>query len=139
MCIIFPNLKRLKTGILNVALDWDFQEIKNWNFLNKVLFRKRQFSWSIYAVCSFVSYERRKNRSLVCISSKYRTFWCWIHSFFICQQIHKKKIYPLVRSITKYVFFTSEAIKIAVSFNKFQCLYAMLPLWHNSTHGFSVP
>ena len=26
----------------------------------------------------------------------------------------------------QFVFFTSEAIKIAVSFSKFQCLYAML-------------
>ena len=32
----------------------------------------------------------------------------------------------------------SEAIKIAVSFSKSQCLYAMLPLLDNSKHGFTV-
>ena len=32
-------------------------------------------------------------------------------------------------------FFTSEAIKIAVRFSKFQCLYVMLLLWDNSKHG----
>ena len=49
-------------------------------------------------------------------------------AYLICQQIHKK-IYPLVDELTvKYVFFTSEAIKIAVIFSKFQCLYAMLLL-----------
>ena len=35
----------------------------------------------------------------------------------------------------KYVFFS---IKIAASFSKFQCLYAMLLLWVNSKHGFTV-
>ena len=51
----------------------------------------------------------------------------------------KKKIYPLVRWAVKYLcFFISEAIKIAASFSKLQCLYAMLLLWDNSKHGFSV-
>ena len=36
------------------------------------------------------------------------------------------------------LFFINEAIKIAVSFSKFQCLYAMLLLWDNLKHGFSV-
>ena len=35
-------------------------------------------------------------------------------------------------------FYISEAIKIAVSFSKFQCLYAMLLLRYNSKYGFSV-
>ena len=35
-------------------------------------------------------------------------------------------------------FFIGGAIKIAVSFSKFQCLYAMLLLWDNSKHGFRV-
>ena len=113
------------------------KEIKNWSFLDYALPGKREFSWSIYTVYSFVSYARRKNRSLVYIASKLRIFWCWIHSSFVCQQIHKK-IYPLVRWTAKYVFFISEAMKIAVSFSKFQCLYAMLLLWDNSKHGFWV-
>ena len=36
-----------------------------------------------------------------------------------------KKIYPLLRWTAKYVFFISEAMKIAASFSKFQCLHAM--------------
>ena len=40
------------------------------------------------------------------------------------------KIYSLVRW-TANVFLLSEAIKIAVIFCKFQCLYAMLLLWDN--------
>ena len=43
-----------------------------------------------------------------------------------------------IRWTAKYVFFISEAIKIAVSFSKFQCLYVMLFLWDNLKHGFSV-
>ena len=65
-----------------------------------------------------------KNRSLVSISRKHRIFWCWIHNFSVCQQIHKK-IYARVRWIAKYVFFfIVDAIKIAVSFSKIQCLCA---------------
>ena len=48
-----------------------------------------------------------------------------------------KKIYPLVRT-AKYVFFISEAIKTAVSFRKFQCLYASYVAPVNSKHGLSV-
>ena len=36
------------------------------------------------------------------------------------------------------LFFISDAIKLAVSFSKFQGLYAMLLLWYNLKHGFSV-
>ena len=73
------------------------KEVKNWSFLDKALPGKRQFSRSsIYAVYSFGSYARRKNISLVFISSKQRIFWRWIDSFSVWQQIHKN-IYPLVR------------------------------------------
>ena len=49
--------------------------------------------------------------------------------FLLSASKFSKKIYPLyIRSTAKYVFFISEAMKIAVSFSKFQCLYAMLPL-----------
>ena len=42
-------------------------------------------------------------------------------------------------STGKVMFFSiSEAIKIAVSFSIFQCLYAMLLLRDNSKHGFTV-
>ena len=58
-------------------------------------------------------------------------------SFSLSQQI-QKKIYALVRLTAKYVFFISQAIKIAASFSKFQCLYAMLLLRDSSKHGFSV-
>ena len=81
---------------------------------------------------------KEKNRSLVCISSKQRIFWCWIHSFSVCQQILKKTTHCLVRWTAKYVFFVGEAIKKAVSFSKFMCLYAMLLLWDNLKHGFLV-
>ena len=57
---------------------------------------------------------------------------------FLSASKFSNKIYPLVRWTAKYVFFISEAMKIAVSFSKFQCLYAMLLLWDNSKHGFSV-
>ena len=57
---------------------------------------------------------------------------------FLSASKFSSKIYPLVRWTAKYVFFISEAMKIAVSFSKFQCLYAMLLLWDNSKHGFSV-
>ena len=82
-----------------------------------------------------------KNRSLVFISSKHRLFWCWIHSFSVCQQILKENLstaHWYLRWTAKYVFFISEAMKIAVSFSKFQRLYAMLLRWDNSKHGFSV-
>ena len=62
-----------------------------------------------------------------------------------CLPTNSQKAYPLVhqwilpiRWTAKYVFFISEAIKIAVSFSKFQCLCAMLLLWDNSKHGFTV-
>ena len=35
-------------------------------------------------------------------------------------------------------FFISEAMRIAVSFSKFHCLYVMFLLWDNSKHVFSV-
>ena len=57
---------------------------------------------------------------------------------FLSASKFSKKIYPLVRWTAKYVFFISETMKIAVGFSKFQCLYAMLLLWDNSKHGFSV-
>ena len=37
-----------------------------------------------------------------------------------------------------YIFFISEAMKIAVSLSKFQYLFAMLLQLDNSKHGFSV-
>ena len=43
-----------------------------------------------------------------------------------------------VRWIAKYVFSISEALKMAVSFSTSQCIYAMLLLWGNSKHGFTV-
>ena len=57
---------------------------------------------------------------------------------FLSANKFSNKIYPLVRWTAKYVFFLSEAMKIAVSFSKFQCLYAMLLLWGKSKHGFSA-
>ena len=57
---------------------------------------------------------------------------------FLSTNEFSKKIYPLGRWTAKYVFFISETMKIAVGFSKFQCLYAMLLLWDNSKHGFSV-
>ena len=48
--------------------------------------------------------------------------------------IKLKKNYPMVRWTGKYIFPISEAIKIAVSFSKFQCLCAMLLL----RDGFTV-
>ena len=44
------------------------------------------------------------NRSLICISSKQRIFWSWIHNFSVCQLIHKKTYPPLVRWTAEYVF-----------------------------------
>ena len=55
-----------------------------------------------------------------------------------CLPTNSQKIFPLVRWTAKYGFFIGEAIKIAVSFSKFQCLCAMLLLWDNSKYGFSV-
>ena len=56
----------------------------------------------------------------------------------ICQQIHKKNLPSGEMNSLLNIFFTSEAIKIAVSFSKLQCLYAMLLMWDNSKHGLSV-
>ena len=78
-----------------------YREIENWDFecCSKLLFFPQWKSsksrlvpawWSVYAVYSFVSYARRK--SLGFISSKQRIFWCWILSFSVCQQIHKKNL-----------------------------------------------
>ena len=61
-----------------------------------------------------------------------------VESQLFCLPTNSQKIYPLVQWTAKYVFYISEAIKIAVSFSKFQCLYAMLLLWDNSKHGFTV-
>ena len=59
---------------------------------------------------------------------------------FLSASKFSKEIYLLVRWTAKYVFFIGEAMKIAVSFSKSQCLYAMymLLLWDNSKHVFSV-
>ena len=65
-----PQFTRiLKTGFLNVALGWTFK---------------------FFPIQERKEFARRKNRSLVCISSKQRIFWCRIHKFSVCQQIHKK-------------------------------------------------
>ena len=58
--------------------------------------------------------------------------------FLSAKKFTKKLPNALVRWMAKYVFFPSEAIKIAVSFSNFQCLYAILLLTGNSKHGFSV-
>ena len=85
--------------------NWDFEccsrldfptfhmmrEVKNWSFLDCALLGKRELSClSVYAVYAFISYASRKKRSLFFLSSKQRIFWYWIHSFSVCQQIHKK-------------------------------------------------
>ena len=62
------------------------------------------------------------------VSSANREYFDAQSTAFLSANKLTKKIYSLVRSTAKYVFFTSEVIKIAVSFDKFQCLYAMLLL-----------
>ena len=37
----------------------------------------------MYAVYSFLSYARKKNRILVCISSKQGISWCGTHNFYV--------------------------------------------------------
>ena len=59
-------------------------------------------------------------------------------AFLSANKFTKKSTHFKDELTAKYVFFISEAIKIVVSFSKFQCLYAMLLLWDNSKHGFSV-
>ena len=62
-----------------------------------------------------------------------------VESTTFCLSTNSQKIYPLVRWTANYVFFfTGEAMKIAVSFSKFQCLCAMLLLWDNTKHGFQL-
>ena len=62
------------------------------------------------------------------VSSANREYFDVESTAFLSANKLTKKIYSLVRSTAKYAFFTSEVIKIAVSFNNFQCLYAMLLL-----------
>ena len=52
---------------------------------------------------------------------------------FFCLPANSQRIYPLLRWTAK-----SEAIKIAVSFSKFECFYTLLLLWDNSKRGFTV-
>ena len=48
---------------------------------------------------------------------------------FLSANKFSKKIYPLLKDeLLNMFFFISESMKIAVSFSKFQCLYAMLLL-----------
>ena len=51
-----------------------------------------------------------------------------VESTIFCLTTNSQKIYPLVRRTANYAFFIGEAIKIAVSFSKFQILCAMLLL-----------
>ena len=67
----------------------------------RVLIGKRYFIWSIYAVYSFLSYVRKKNRSLVCISSKQRILWRWTHNFSVDKLTRN---YPMVKRTAKHVF-----------------------------------
>ena len=122
-----------------------YTEKENWNFeccsrLDLSIFPNWWKSKKTGILCCLLICIlcKEKNRSLVCMFSKQIIFWCWIHSFSVCQQILKKTTHCLARWTAKYVFIVSEAIKKAVSFGKFLCLYAMLLLWDNSKHGFSV-
>ena len=95
--------------------------------------------WLINLCCSLTCILcKEENRGLVCISSKQSIFWCWIHSFSVCQQITKKKFTHWWEELLNMFFLIYEATKIADSLSKFLCLYAMLLLWDNSKHGFSV-
>ena len=71
------------------------------------------------------------------LSPTSRDYFGYESTAFLSASKLTKKIYPLVRWTAKSIFCISEAIKIAVSFSNFQCLYAMF-LWDNSKHGFSV-
>ena len=59
-------------------------------------------------------------------------------AFLSANKFTKKYTHFLDELTAKYVFFVNEAKEIAVSFSKFQCLYAMLLLWGKSKHGFSA-
>ena len=63
------------------------------------------------------------------MSSTQTIFWEGIHSLSTPKKFTKKSTHWQDELTAKYVFFfTREAMKIAVSFSKFQCLYAMLLL-----------
>ena len=141
-CTLFPPIYR-------EIENWDFQccsrldfpifpimkKVKNWSFLDET--DKRQFSWSIYAVYSFVSYVRTKIEPWF-LSPASREYSGVESTAFLSANNFSKKLLTGVRWTAKYVFFISEAIKRAVSFSKFMCLYAMLLRWDNLKHGFSV-
>ena len=60
-------------------------------------------------------------------------------AFLSASKFTKKSTHWSDELTAKYIYFLiGEAIKIAVSFSKFQCLYAILLLWDNSKHGSSV-
>ena len=115
--LYFPQFKeRLKARILNVALDWSFHFFSWWKRWKTRVFQIRLVRDSLFDQSMlFTQLYLMLGEKIEAwfSSSASREYFSVESTAFLSARKFSKKIYPPVRWTAKYVFFISEAMKIA--------------------------